>query len=188
MLRSVLGNLSRSGSNSASLSPTMILRVASPLRSSAQPQHPLRLLQKQSFATKINAKAPVHENWRPQPVAPEDMPFLHHGKRPRYTSYKKFIMPRKRANKMMLEITNEAIAQSKVARPAVWDSGFQVGDAIEVVQMKESYLESKKVETLRGVVMGIFRRRLDQTVLIRKCWVYPRTLLLKQWLVAQSNR
>lgn len=101
-------------------------------------------------------------------MAREDMPFLHHGKRPRYTNREKFIMPRKRANKMMLEITNEAIEKSRAARPEVFESGFKVGDAIEVEQMQEGSLEMKKTEKYRGVVMGIFRRRLDESVLIRE--------------------
>lgn len=148
MLRSVFGSLYRSAGSST--------------------RYPFAMTAQRSFAQKIRVSAPVHENWRPEPVAREDMPFLHHGKRPRYTNREKFIMPRKRANKMMLEITNEAIEKSRAARPEVFESGFKVGDAIEVEQMQEGSLEMKKTEKYRGVVMGIFRRRLDESVLIRE--------------------
>ena len=165
MLRSLFGSLCHRPGSSARLSPAIRLAGAQGAVVLPQQQH-------QSFATQRQLTPPVYQRYRPEPVALEDMPFLHHGKRPRYTNYKKFIMPRKRAYKMMEEITHEAVNKAKAARPAVYESGFQVGDAIEVLQLQEGSLESKKTETIRGVVMGIFGKRLDT-------WILIRTLCLK---------
>jgi len=98
------------------------------------------------------------------------MPFLHHGKRPRYKDYKKFDSPRKRANKMLYEITNEAMNKGKEKKPKVWQTEFRSGDAIEIEQVRHGAggQDSNKTEKIRGVVMGIFRKRMDQSILIRE--------------------
>lgn len=82
------------------------------------------------------------------------MPYLHHGKRPRYTGYEKFRLPRKRASKILVDITQEAIQKSKAAKPEVWNTEFKVGDAIEIEYKKEGHNASGKTRKTRGVVMG----------------------------------
>jgi large subunit ribosomal protein L19 len=101
------------------------------------------------------------------PVAPEDMPYLHHGKRPRYRAYEKFKSPRRCASKIYDVLMKEAIDKSKVARPKVWDTQFEVGDAIEIENVEEGGVNAKSTEKIRGVVLGIFRKRLDHSILIR---------------------
>lgn len=102
-----------------------------------------------------------------EPVAVEDMPFLHHGKRPRFRGYEKFKSPRKRASKLYSEITQEAIEKSKVSKPKVWNTDFQVGDAIEIEAVEEGGINALTTEKTRGVVLGIFRKGLDHSVLLR---------------------
>jgi large subunit ribosomal protein L19 len=103
----------------------------------------------------------------PPPVAPEDMPYLHHGKRPRFRNYEKFRSPRRRASKLYHELVQEAIQKSKSARPAVWKTEFRVGDAIELENVEEGGVKAQKTNKFRGVVLGIFRKGLDHSVLIR---------------------
>lgn len=103
----------------------------------------------------------------PEPVAVEDMPFLHHGKRPRFRGHEKFKSPRKRASKLYAEINQEAIEKSKAAKTAVWNSNFRVGDSIEIDHVVEGGVNAKATEKIRGVVLGIFRKGLDHSVLIR---------------------
>jgi large subunit ribosomal protein L19 len=103
----------------------------------------------------------------PVAVAEEDMPFLHHGKRPRFRDYVKFQSPRKRASKLYAEITQEAIQKSKEAKPKVWNTNFRVGDAIEIEAVEEGGINATSTEKIRGVVLGIFRKGLDHSVLIR---------------------
>jgi large subunit ribosomal protein L19 len=102
-----------------------------------------------------------------EPVALEDMPFLHHGKRPRFRGYEKFKSPRKRASKLYAEIVQEAIEKSKAAKPKVWNTNFKVGDAIEMESVEEGGINATSTEKIRGVVLGIFRKGLDHSVLIR---------------------
>jgi large subunit ribosomal protein L19 len=102
-----------------------------------------------------------------QTVAPDDMPFLHHGKRPRFRDYVKFKSPRKRASKLYSEIVQEAIQKSKEAKPKVWNTPFRVGDAIEIEAVEEGGINATSTEKIRGVVLGIFRKGLDHSVLIR---------------------
>ena len=102
-----------------------------------------------------------------EPVALEDMPFLHHGKRPRFRGYEKFKSPRKRASKLFAEINQEAIEKSKAAKPKVWNTKFKVGDAIEMETIEEGGVNATSTEKIRGVVLGIFRKGLDHSVLIR---------------------
>lgn len=67
----------------------------------------------------------------------------------------------------MSELNKEAIAKSKESNPKVWDVEFRVGDAIEVEQIEEGGINSDSIEKIRGVVLGIFRKGLDHSVLIR---------------------
>jgi len=99
--------------------------------------------------------------------SPEDMPFAHHGKRPRFRNYTKFKSPRKRASKLLEEITGESVARSKESRPKVWEAPFRVGDAVEIKMVAQGGVGSRKLEKIRGVVLGIYRKRLDTSVLIR---------------------
>jgi len=145
MLRSVLGSLYRNNLGS----------VGTTTRSFSVPKYKA-------------VPPPVHAGYVPPRIAPEDMPFLHHGKRPRYKKYPKFKLPHKRANKIMNEITAEAIAKNKASKPEVWDTQFRVGDAIEVETVVGGGTATNKTEKLRGVVMGIFRKKLDQSILIRE--------------------
>ena len=101
------------------------------------------------------------------PVSPEDMPYLHHGKRPRYREYTKFKSPRRRASALYTQLQNEAIQKSITSKPKVWNTQFQVGDAIEIENVEEGGVNAKTTEKIRGVVLGIFRKRLDHSVLIR---------------------
>lgn len=98
---------------------------------------------------------------------PELMPFLHHGKRPRFRDQPKFKSPRKRASSLLKEIQESAIKKSKEANPKVWDVPFQVGDALEIQSVVQGGVKSTETEKLRGVVLGIYRRGLDHTVLLR---------------------
>jgi large subunit ribosomal protein L19 len=109
-----------------------------------------------------------------EPVAPEDMPFFHHGIRPRYSNYKKFRSPRKRASKMLDELNKEAVEKSKAANPAIWEQSFRVGDSMELkmvsqggVHAKEGDDKSQEIEKVRGVVLGIIKRGLASTVILR---------------------
>lgn len=115
-----------------------------------------------------SATAPIGSRI-PDPMDPEDMPFLHHGKRPRFRGYEKFKSPRKRASKLLLELNQEAIAKSKECKPKVWECKFKVGDAIEIKQVPEGEggVKAKKTEKIRGVVLGKFRKGLDESVLIQ---------------------
>lgn len=97
----------------------------------------------------------------------EEMPFLHHGKRPRFRGYTKFKSPRKRASKLLHELNIEAVEKSKESKPKVWNTDFSVGDAIEIKQVAQGGVKSQDYERIRGVVLGIFRRGLDTSVLIR---------------------
>ncbi len=109
-----------------------------------------------------------------QVVEREDMPFLHHGKRPRYRGYKKFKSPQKRASKLLDELNKEAVEKSKSTNPAIWDAGFRVGDAIEIkmvtqggVHAKDGDSKSQDIDKYRGVVLGIVKRGLSSSVIIR---------------------
>jgi large subunit ribosomal protein L19 len=100
-------------------------------------------------------------------VSREDMPFLHHGSRPRIRTKPKFQSPRKRAAILYQEIRQENIQQSRQARPAVLATPFRVGDAIEIQQVAQGGVQSLQLEKVRGVVLGKFNKGLDSTVLIR---------------------
>lgn len=109
-----------------------------------------------------------------QVVQPEDMPYLHHGSRPRFREYEKFKSPRKRASKLLDELNKEAVEKSKTSNPAMWDAGFRVGDSIEIkmvtqggVKAKDGDSKSQDIEKIRGVVLGIVNRGLNSSVIMR---------------------
>jgi large subunit ribosomal protein L19 len=101
------------------------------------------------------------------PLSVEEMQFLHHGKRPRFRNYEKFRSPRKRASKLLHELNIEAVQQSKASKPKVWETHFRVGDAIEIEMVSDGGVKSDDTDLIRGVVIGITRRALDTTVLLR---------------------
>jgi large subunit ribosomal protein L19 len=100
-------------------------------------------------------------------VAPEDRPFLHHGLRPRYRNKPKFKSPQKRASKLLHELTTETVQKYTAAKPAVWETDFRVGDAVELDVVTQGGINSDKLEKMRGVVLGIFKKQLDTSILIR---------------------
>ena len=102
------------------------------------------------------------------------MPYLHHGKRPRFRGYKKFKSPRKRASKLLDELNKEAVEKSKKSNPVMWDAGFRVGDSIELkmvtqggVHAKDGDSKSQDIEKISGVVLGIVNRGLNSSVILR---------------------
>lgn len=100
-------------------------------------------------------------------VDPEDMPFLHHGERPRLRNHKKFKSPRKRASGLLHDLEQEQMEKIKKANPQVWNTEFRVGDAIEIKLVGQGGVNSNKYERVRGVVIGRVNRGLSTTVLIR---------------------
>jgi large subunit ribosomal protein L19 len=100
-------------------------------------------------------------------VSPEDRPYLHHGRRPRHRGYEKFQSPRKRANKLMNQLLEEGVTQLKASKPAVWETDFRVGDAVELQVVSQGGVKSENSDKYRGVVLGIFKKRLDTSILIR---------------------
>lgn len=98
---------------------------------------------------------------------PEEMAVLHHGQRPRYRQETpKFKSPRKRASKLLQELQGEIIETNKATKPDVWGTHFRVGDAIELIIGREN-AEKHEIEKVRGVVLGINRKGLDHSVLLR---------------------
>ena len=102
-----------------------------------------------------------------QGVAPEDRPYLHHGLRPRFRDYEKFRSPRKRASKLLHDLNQEAVQSLKQAKPAVWETEFAVGDAVELQVVVQGGANSDNTDKMRGVVLGIFNKGLDTSILIR---------------------
>mmetsp|Transcript_18446 Transcript_18446/g.32547 ORF Transcript_18446/g.32547 Transcript_18446/m.32547 type:complete len:196 (-) Transcript_18446:30-617(-) len=103
-------------------------------------------------------------------VEPEDMPFVHHGHRPRYRGYKKFKSPRKRASKLFEELNNEACQKAKEANPAIWKDDIRVGDSVELQMVFQGGLkdaDKQEVEKVRGVVLGIVKRGLGSSMILR---------------------
>lgn len=93
------------------------------------------------------------------------MAVLHHGLRPRYKA-PKFKSPRKRATGLLQELQNERVESNKAAKPDVWGTHFRVGDAVELIMGREN-AEKNEIEKIRGVVLGISRKGLDHSVLLR---------------------
>lgn len=97
--------------------------------------------------------------------SPEEMAVLHHGLRPRYKA-PKFKSPRKRASNLLQELQGELVESNKANKPDVWGTHFRVGDAIELVIGRDN-AEKNEIEKIRGVVLGISRKGLDHSVLLR---------------------
>lgn len=125
----------------------------------------LPVLRPSPFVVRYNA-------FSTQIVEREDMPFLHHGKRPRHRDYIKFKSPRKRASKLLDELNKEAVEKSKASNPAMFEAGFRVGDSIEIKMVTQGGAVSREgvnqdIEKIRGVVLGIINRGLASSVIIR---------------------
>lgn len=99
------------------------------------------------------------------------MPFVHHGRTPRHRDYKKFRSPRKRASKLFGELQEEACALQKQKHPAIWQDNntIRVGDSVELrmVSMGGLHEDKQEMEKIRGVVLGIVRRGLGSSLLLR---------------------
>jgi large subunit ribosomal protein L19 len=89
--------------------------------------------------------------------------FTDHGTRPRYRDNPKFKSPRKRASNLLHELQSHGITISKAAKPAVWETTFRVGDAIELTLGRNP----DETEKIRGVVLGRYHKGLDESVLLR---------------------
>ena len=100
-------------------------------------------------------------------VSPEDRPFLHHGTRPRFRDYEKFRSPRKRASKLLHDLNEQAVSQLKESKPAVWETDFRVGDAVELEVVTQGGSKSTNTDKWRGVILGIFKKGLDTSIIIR---------------------
>ena len=100
-------------------------------------------------------------------VSPEEMPFHHFrvGSGDSGKSHKKFISPRKRANKIMADITEAA--KEKGHNPQVHDVPFRVGDAIEMTMVSQGGVNSTATEKIRGVVLGMDKGGLGTGVYLR---------------------
>jgi large subunit ribosomal protein L19 len=111
----------------------------------------------------------------PHTVDVDDMPYVHHGDRPRYGNYQKFKSPRKRASKLFQDLNDEAVLRSKEKNPAMWQEKFRVGDAIELKMVVQGGVHPKEgdsdkvqeLEKIRGVVLGIVNRGLGSSVILR---------------------
>lgn len=99
-------------------------------------------------------------------VSPRDMPYFHHGIRPRYPS-PKFKSPRKRASKLFDELQKEAVQTNTQKNPSVLNTKFRVGDAIELEVVATGGVNGADVDKIRGVVLGRTNRGLGSSVLIR---------------------
>lgn len=103
-------------------------------------------------------------------VQAEDMPFVHHGHRPRHRDYKKFKSPRKRASKLLNELNREACEKSKEAYPTIWQDTIRVGDSIELKMVSQGGIresDKQELEKIRGVVLGIVHRGLGSSLVLR---------------------
>jgi large subunit ribosomal protein L19 len=100
-------------------------------------------------------------------VSPEEMPFHHfrNHRNPSNSTHKKFISPRKRANIMMTEITQDA--KEERHNPKVHDVKFRVGDAIEMTMISQGGANSNATEKIRGVVLGMDKRGLGTGIYLR---------------------
>lgn len=124
-----------------------------------------------AFSTSTGSQQPLFDDAAEEEsgrgVAPEDRPYLHHGQRPRFRDYEKFRSPRRRASKLLHEITQETITKLKAAKPAVWETDFRVGDAVELQVVTQGGAKSDTTDKMRGVVLGIFNKGIDKSILIR---------------------
>jgi large subunit ribosomal protein L19 len=122
------------------------------------------------FLRQLSAGFPLSTT-RPfsQVVAPEDMPFVHHGHRPRYRGYQKFKSPRKRASKLFEDLNKEACQKAKEGNP-IWNETIRVGDSVELKMVSQGGLkdsDKQEVEKIRGVVLGIVKRGLGSSMILR---------------------
>ena len=107
------------------------------------------------------------------PVDPEDMPYIHHGHRPRHRGYQKFKSPRKKASKLFEELNKEAVEKSKEVNPAMWQEKIRVGDSVELQMVTQGGLhedgdkQGQEVEKVRGVVLGLINRGLGSSMILR---------------------
>lgn len=107
------------------------------------------------------------------PVDPEDMPYIHHGHRPRHRGYEKFKSPRKRASKLFEELNKEAVEKSKETNPAMWQESIRVGDSVELQMVTQGGIhengdkQAQEVEKVRGVVLGMINRGLSSSMILR---------------------
>ena len=113
----------------------------------------------------------------------ENMPFVHHGHRPRFRDNPKFRSPRKRASKLFLELNEEAVRKSKESSTnKLWEQDIAVGDSVELRMVVQGGLSAgpgnaagggkknsdpREVETVRGVVLGIVHRGLGSSLVLR---------------------
>lgn len=100
-------------------------------------------------------------------VTTEDLPFQNFRISPaeKTTKHEKFISPRKRANKIMTEITSASM--QGMHNPKVHDVHFRVGDAIELHMVAQGGINSNQTEKIRGVVLGIDKRQLGTGIYLR---------------------
>lgn len=134
----------------------------------ASPQSASRTITRKPTANMTSFFSSRSEELEDRPsLSLDDMPFLHHGKRPRFRNYKKFKSPRKRASVLLHQLNTEAVEKSKAEKPSVWDVDFRVGDSIEMEVVAQGGASSDQLEKIRGVVLGIFKNKLDTSVLIR---------------------
>jgi large subunit ribosomal protein L19 len=104
------------------------------------------------------------------PVERQDMPFVHHGRRPRFRDYEKFKSPRRRASKLFEELNNEACVKAREANPKIWQENIRVGDSVELKMVSQGGLkdsDKQEVEKIRGVVLGMVKRGLGSSVILR---------------------
>lgn len=81
------------------------------------------------------------------------------------SGYKKFESPRKRANKIMMEVQEDA--KKNAHNPKVHDVHFRVGDSIELTMISQGGVNSNETEKIRGVVLGIDKRGLGTGFYLR---------------------
>lgn len=96
----------------------------------------------------------------------EDMTFHHfNSTAPNKSPRKKFNSPRKRANKLMTEITQAA--KEERHNPKVHDVKFRVGDSIEMTMVSQGGVNSNATEKIRGVVLGMDKKGLGTGIYLR---------------------
>lgn len=102
-------------------------------------------------------------------VTPEEMPFLHHRNHEEKPK-PKFKNPRKRASKLFNELKIESVQKSIEAKPAVFNTPFRVGDALEIEILEDGGVansQNKKHDKIRGVVLGRENRGLDTGIFLK---------------------
>ena len=98
------------------------------------------------------------------------MRFVHHGHRPRYRDNGKHKSPRKKSRKLFWELNKEACEKSKEANPTIWQETIRVGDSLELNMISQGGLkesEKQELEKIRGVVLGIVKRGLGSSLILR---------------------